>query len=120
MNRVLVPVIGVGIVYVIAQGWLTTLWQNLYNLAHSGGGINPGTGIQSPGSIISGIPTSGADLPQDPSGNAISKLPGTYNPSTFTFTPNNSSIAPFKCQNNPLGCVMTPTVWAQIRGRLGL
>lgn len=119
MNRVLIPVAGVGVVFIIAQGWLTTLWQNLYNLAHSGG-LNPGTGIQSPSSVISGIPTSGSDLPQDPSGNAISKLAGTYDPSTFTFTPNNTSIAPFKCQNNPLGCIIPTGTWAQLRSKLGL
>lgn len=127
MNRILVPVVGVGVVFVIAQGWLTTLWQNIYNLAHGGGtttvpgDVGPNASGQAfPGSsdnpivslILGGIThTGGSDLAQ---GNGIS-VAGTYQQSTNQFAINNSPyIIPCEPNRGP-ACVIPPGLTAQIQ-----
>ena len=35
-SRALVPVALTGVLFAIAQGWLTSLWSNIYTVSHRG------------------------------------------------------------------------------------
>lgn len=52
MSKILIPVVGVAVVYVIAQGWMTAAWQSLYNIAHTGNTQSPIAGNVGPVTVV--------------------------------------------------------------------
>lgn len=124
-NEVMVPVIGLGVLVVLKEGWLLTLWQKIYAVAHQGdplamtppgtttpGNIGPNasgtTGVPgtSENPVVSGLlggitETGGGDmvtggLPGFPPLQIYGTWSGQQGAPSWTFTPGNSTFPAFQ------------------------